>query len=387
MKDASFSFSNANSTNINIIRFLSIQIIAISHGLENIGKIGLSNIYGVSAFDLLILISGMLIAYSVYSNMYKDENYDFKKFLVSRFSRFYLLLLIIYTIIIFVDGINGYSFLGHINTFIMNILLLNNSVLEYPWYGGNRHFWALPFFWWQYLFFGWLLLGTRTTKKKYVYYLLLAFLTLMMALILLGYRTYNKVVYLIIWYLGANFTFSMAKLNTYLRRKTTEDNNSINNEKKHFLEKKCQFISICLFIFFITFSVLRITLFIKVQNPYDLIYNFLLACSILSLLSFAQYSRIKYPISIQKLFNFLSSYSFTLFLIHVSLLNLFLQVSNDIVYFIMIYIIINLISIAIAYFTEMRYPQIRTFLFKKFNLISTDSVKRKNNNQKKLPKI
>jgi peptidoglycan/LPS O-acetylase OafA/YrhL len=107
MNNYSFTLSETNSININIIRIFSIQIIALSHGLENIGVIGLSNIVGVSGFDLLMLISGLLIAYSILRNM-NNPYYDFKKYLVSRFSRIYISILTIYPIIVIIVRIEIY---------------------------------------------------------------------------------------------------------------------------------------------------------------------------------------------------------------------------------------------------------------------------------------
>ncbi|TXT65969.1 MAG: membrane protein of unknown function [Promethearchaeota archaeon] len=367
MSITKFKISESNSTNVNIIRFLSIQIIAISHGLENIGAIGLSNIYGVSAFDLLILISGMLIAYSVFNNM-QNERFEFKRYLVSRFSRIYIPVILTYTIMVIVDWINGYNLLHHFTTFVINIALLNDSALNYPYYGFNRHLWAMPFFWWQYLFFGWLLLGTRTTNKKYVYYLVLAFLAFIMGLILFGERMTMKSYYMIIWYMGAIFTFLLVKLKKYIEQKSTLKG-EINPQIERKLIKRIKIISIIMALLFFTFAILRSTTFKQYHDTYDLIYNVSLALSVVFFFTFMQYSRFKYPKSIKKAINFLSSYSLTMFLFHMYFYNLVLRGSVDVVFFIFVHIIANLISIGIASFSEMKYTKIRRYLLKKFNLL------------------
>ncbi len=368
MQDTTFSLSKANSTNVNIIRGLSIQIIAISHGLEKIGLIGPGNIIGVTSFDFLILMSGMLIAYSIFKNM-NNKNYDFKEYLVSRFSRIYISVLTVYTILIFIEWINNYNFLNHISTFFMNILLLNGSIIYFWPYGHSHHLWAIPFFWWQYLFFGWLLLGTRTTKKKYLYYIILAFLSFMMYLILFGWRDEAKIVYLVIWYLGANLTFLMARLYKKIKDKSTI-NGVLNEEKRIQLEKKVKYISLIMSILFFSLAIIRSITFKSFLDHYELYYNVLMACSISFLLLFTQYSKFNYPQKFRKVINFLASYSFTLFLIHISLYYLFFNISTDLGFFIMVYIIINIISIIIAYFTEMRYHKFRSYLMKKFKLDS-----------------
>jgi len=367
MKNYTFQLSESNSVNINIIRIITIQIIAVSHGLENIGAIDFANSIGVFCLNFLMLISGFLIAHSIYISM-NDKKLDFKKFLIRRFSRIYPVVLTVYTLIVFVDWINHYKFLHHIVEFFINILLLNDSVLGYKFYGYNRHLWIFPLFWWQYLFFGWLIVGSRTTKKKYIYYILLGFFALFIFLIIFGMCSERKINFLIIWFLGASFASLMDKLNKFIKKNIKNmDNKNGKTQSSIKLLRKVRYFSLILGLGCFALALIR-EQFNKNHTAYELIYNLFLAGGILFLFIFAQYSNFKYPKKVKKIINYLASYTLTMFLFHMCLYNLFLGYGDDFILFVYIHIITNILSFIIAYFTERKTPQLNRYLIKKFNL-------------------
>ncbi len=357
-----FNFSDCLSNNINIIRILTIQIIVISHGLENIHAIGIANPIGVACFNLLMLISGLLISYSTLTKK-KEESYDFRKFYIRRFSRIYPVFITVLIIIVFLDGLNKYNFFHHFDTFVATILLLNNSALGISYYGANRHLWILPLLWWLTLLFGWLLIGFRNTKKKYIYFIVLGFFSIIVIINLYTcFRTFSlaRLYYLIVWFIGASFPLLISYVNNYIERKSIKDggNEKVNNN----LEKKFKYGFLCLSIIFFILSSFYL------NNPYGLIFNLLFANFIIFLLAFSQFIHFTYPKKVKKVINSLASYSFTFFLFHLTLFNLFLSSSQGYSDFIFFYIIANVLSFSIALLTEMRAPQINKYLLKKFNL-------------------
>jgi peptidoglycan/LPS O-acetylase OafA/YrhL len=268
---------------------------------------------------------------------------------------------------VIIDVVNNYGFFNHIKEFIISILLLNDSALNIPFYGYNRHLWAIPLFWWQYLFFGWLLLGKRTTKKKFIYYIILAIFTLIMGIIFFRNRMEIKIYYIIIWYLGASFAFLMGKLNNYFQKNLKQ--NEYKSQGNEFqLKIKIKYLSLLISLFLFILAIFKASTFKKFHDAYDLLYNVLLACSVLFFLAYIQYTSFKYPKKIKKIIDFLASYMFTLFLFHVSFFNLLLKYNHEITFFIFIHIIANILSIIIASFTEMRHREINKFLLKKLKL-------------------
>jgi peptidoglycan/LPS O-acetylase OafA/YrhL len=362
--DYDLELSEYATTNINILRVFSINIIVFSHGLENIAAIGFDNPPGVSGFTFLMLISGLLIANSILKRN-SDGNYDFKKFFLRRFSRIYPVLFVGFIFIILFDQLNGYKFLEHIDIFICNILLLNDSALGYGYYGPNRQLWFLPLFWWIYLVFGWLLLGLKTVKKKFLYVLILGFFSLIIAIICLGAQTTKKINYLIIWLLSAAFIIFLNEIHQYINKKM-ESNQEI-NKNKFKLRKRIKYLFFLISVLFFIIALIR-GIYFKFENPYELIYNLFLTGSVLFFLAFSQLSKFTYPKIFKKIINFLASYSFSLFVVHFTLFNFLLEPYDSIFYYIVVYISVNIFSIGIAYFTEFKHDKIYYFLLRLFKL-------------------
>ena len=363
MKKNIFQISDNLSTNLNIFRIYAIQVIAISHGLENLGIIEFGNPVGVPCLNILMLLSGLLISYSIFIKM-NDKNYDFKKFFIRRFSRIYPVLITVYILIIFIDGLSSYNFFHHIGNFIFSLLLLNNSALGYSFYGSNRHLWILPLFWWLYLFFGWFFLGLRTIKNKYLYLLILGFLSFIIGLICLGDFTKWKLIFMSVWFIGSCFPLIISQLNKYIKKKSISDG-KIGNKNTKSIRNRIKYVFLVNSVIFFILSLIR-GYYFRYRGPYDFLYNVLLACSILFFFVFSQYFELKYPKKVRKIINFIASYSFTMFLFHMSLFNLFLSPSNEIATFVFFDIIANIFSIGIACVTEMQYNKINRFLLKKF---------------------
>ncbi len=368
-KDYNIQFSETFSIHLDLIRAISAQLIVISHGLEGYLNIQKLHSAGASGLTFLFLISGILIAYSTFTKM-NNELYSFKQFFISRFSRIYSLFLLILGIVTLIDTyqfvivLKNPPFNYNLPTFFFNLLLLNDSALGYSFFGSSGQLWTLPIFWWTYLVFGWLILGKRSTSKKYLYFFILALFCLILISVIFGYQFQKKITSIIIWILGVFFSYSLNKLNKYIQKKTPNtDKNNKSKIRRRLLNFISLFISIVLFIS---------SLFIlsSHHNAFAIDFSLLLGASFCFFLIFSQYTQIKYPKMIKKIIRFMASYSFTLYLLHVSIFffyKLFINEMNNVLLFLLIFIIINILSILVASFSEMQASKIKKLFLKKFS--------------------
>jgi peptidoglycan/LPS O-acetylase OafA/YrhL len=368
-----FKFSEAASLHLNIIRIIAAHLVVIGHGImAKISQLK-GGILGAPGLGVFFALSGVLISYSTQRRM-SEEKYEFKRFLIKRFSRIYpalLLSLIIMAIVdwFFYNSPGTYDILNSYNipTFLWNLLILQESMIGPTCFGTSRQLWPFPLFWWTYLFFGWLLLGFRNTKNKLIYSIILAFFTFILIFICLGPWTSNKVEYLSLWFLGALFSFGLNKLDFYIKKKESEEK----DKKKvviSLLKTKIKYSALVLSIILYILSAIRI---LTHHDPYGLLMLLLLNFSLFFFIIFSQYIQINIPENIKKRVNFVSSYTYSLFLIQYSAgyILSFLKIKfNPIFSILLLYLLSNLLAIGIAFFTEMRASKIENYLLKKFNL-------------------
>ena len=390
MRDYTFRFSETSSTTLNLIRVVAIHNIVIVHGMAmtQINRSINFGLIGSLTFPFLFLISGFLISHSVFSKM-EQKSYDFRKFFINRVSRIIPPLFVGLTLTALIDGMWGIS-MGieipsetyNIPTFFLNILLLNNSAFGVPSFGSSFQLWTLPMFFWAYLFFGWILLGLKSTKKRYFYFILLGFFTFMMIMIYCGpwYRGSFKgdISLFFTWICGVFFSILMNQMNYSVQKKKNPSNIEVNNINSHnnllrdqFNNKKLlPIIKSKLFLwgslFFISFFLIGPIFDIQLVE-----YILLLISAFFCLLIYTQYTSYSYPKRFKKILSFMASYSYSIYIIHYSIFNflsLFFGDVNNILLFLLGYIICNLLSIGIASITERRYHTISAFLLKKLNL-------------------
>ncbi len=376
MEDYNFRFSETASINLYLIRFISAQLITIAHGVEGIGLFQLGDYIGSQALMFFFLISGLLVSYSTFGKI-KKKNYDFKKYFLRRFSRIYPNLMLVLILIIFIDTF-WIVFLGgkdlynacNILTFIFTALFLNDSAIGYTAFCSARQLWPFPLFWWSYLFFGWLLLGKRTVKKKYIYYILLILFIFPLILVIMGYHIWIKIHYSLIWFLGVFFSYFINKMDLYIDKKS-EFIMENQDKKENNIKKKIKVF--CVANALILFILAYIRLYFH-NDPFDTLYYLLLIGVIFCIIVFSQYTRISYPEKLKKGIIFMSNYSLTLYLLHFSIYNLLMEFLrkylNYILVFFILFILVNLISLIVAYFTEMKADRIYYYLLKKFKLES-----------------
>lgn len=383
MKDVRLRLSDTSSVVINLLRLYAFQTVCIGHGLGLILDLQIAIEIGKTSVITFFLISGLLTAFSLFNKRYK-EDYTFKKYFINRFSRIYPTLAVSLILVIFIDGIwatfgeldrsiNSYNIIS----FVACLLLINESILGLPSFGSANPLWTLPMFFWSYLFLGWIILGKKSTKKKSHYYFFLLFFTFMMLFTYCGplYKVdliYNFIM-LLVWVCGVFvFTF-LDKYHKGGNESKIHNNNfeehSINKmEGKEFSLMKTLFSNPKLYgmlsgvIFIAALFNQIITL-----ETYNINHVMLVILSVFLLLIFSQYTTFRFNSKVKKVANFMSSYSFTLYILHLPIYHLlmpFRDVVHPFLLFLLGYAISNLVSMFVASFTEKKAYPIEKFLLR-----------------------
>ncbi|TXT53164.1 MAG: putative Acyltransferase 3 [Promethearchaeota archaeon] len=373
MSQFEFRFSEAASFHLSIIRIIAAHLVVIGHGV--MGRISQlkGGMLGAPGLGVFFALSGILISYSTLHRM-NDKKYEFKRFYIKRFARIYPALFVSLIIMAIVDWflfnspgttdiLNSYN----IPTFLWNLLILQESWWGPFCFGSSRQLWPFPLFWWTYLFFGWLLLGRRNTKSKALYILGLGLFGGILVFICLGAWTSNKLEYLTLWFLGALFMYVINRLDSWIKKRES-DQSASSIAKTTSLKKKIKCGALLISIILYILSAIRL---LTQRDPYGLIMLLLLNFALFFFIIFSQYIDVEIPEKMKRRANFISSYSYSLFLIQYSAAYMlsFLRIEfNPIFSIVLMYFFSNALGIAIAYFTELRASRIERYILKKLNL-------------------
>ena len=234
------SISQESSVFLNLIRFVSCELVVIGHFLtkyqpvpaEPLFKLG-TTIGGVAVL-LFFILSGLLISYSLHNKL-RNPEYRFRNYFVDRFSRIYsglvpaLLLGTIITVVIYVTNYSYFVDLGSMQstpsllTFFMTLGMLENFPvgffksllsgfgLSFPFpevtpFGFNGILWTLVILWWIYMVFGWIVIGSiglvreqeSSRSYKAIFFVVAALLGLLLIAI---YQQHSTLV--TVWFMGA----------------------------------------------------------------------------------------------------------------------------------------------------------------------------------------
>ena len=391
--------SEDSSIFLDFVRFIAVQLVVIGHIFWFIdAKFNESNAvikYPKVLFlanlgvILFFILSGMLISNSVFSKM-KSKDYNFKVYFIDRFARIYsglipalIIIFILNLIHIAINNSHYLRFFGSLSQLNISNLVGNLFMLQqtYPFdlinyyikllglsplnlsiqpFGDAFQLWTLGIEWWIYLCFGWLILGL----KKYSpfnpkFFLPLLFFSLLPIkfLVFLG----NNLVEIwglgmlatLVLYSGANITISTA------------------------LPKKVIYEEASLILAFL--ALLRLIHLIKTGTDLytgDLILPILIALSFIFVILLLNEN--KQPTvnkNISKTIKTAAGYSYTLYLIHFSVIS-FVFAFNlpwpKIILGIIAIILSNLLAMLVAYYTEMRHKVLGLWIKKKLGLIIED---------------
>ncbi|MBF0440834.1 MAG: acyltransferase [Oligoflexales bacterium] len=366
MEKNEFVLSETSSVTLDLIRLAAAQAVLLGHAtsmlpiFKYVKQPFFPTIQNISVLVFFIL-SGFIIPYSTSSRMKKDVNYSFKEYFIERFSRIYSGYLpgILFVLLVdsWVVGNFPETYIFHesfnMKSFVANLFMFQNypivgNIFHISTFGSASPFWTLATEWWIYLSFGWFFVNVR---KSLITGLpvssIIAFLLLSIV------PVYN------IFGGGAGGGLSVYWIMGYLvyHVKSIDREKPADNHREDI-------------IFFLFFGFSALAYAINTKKEYDGVLAVLFTLSLYFLIGFCQSTKLRYSTRTKKLIKFTAGYSFTLYLVHytITIFCVFSWKVKISPYFKFLIIIIscNVISATIAYFTEMRYRNVASFLKGKY---------------------
>ncbi len=304
---------------------------------------------------LFFFISGILISHSVFRNLRSNASYKFRHYLIDRFSRIYTGLVPCFALIALMDYIHinldtdhFVRYFGNLASLknpwdiLGNLLMLQNvPFFRVPNYGDAFPLWSLNIEWWLYLSFGWVVFNYKKLRSGNLSYILVAFVFWFFPLLLLLYNTYENLI--VVWYLGVGITFLImgGRLNFFSRRG-----------------------------YLILGTITAVLVLVRLQvvinvgkGVYDLTLELLLFTGILMMVLFSNGKSIVRNVLVKRVIETMAKYSYTMYLVHFPFFSLMFSLNE---YFhhpwwvvsVFCFLFLNLLSFALAYFTEMRYKSL-----------------------------
>ena len=329
---------------LDLIRGVSAQIVVIGHGISFFGIFNflhephfpwMQNI----AVLIFFLLSGFLISYSTVSKAHAG-GYRYSHYFADRFSRIFTAFIPAILFVLVIDLVSqavseeayGYMDAFNLKTFVGNILMLQeyplikHSTYKITSFGSARPFWTLAIEWWIYLSFGYLLLVIFKSQKVSIP----SFLILLFLSVVPIYNLAMSTGLTVFWMFGL-LVYVLSTLNIL-----------------------CNVHSNIKIMFFFIFCGLGIIRSYLIMNAYDAIFAFLLAIALWLIIDI--YTVRKFSGRWTKIIRYNASISYTLYLIHYSILSFlkthFGDTSNPYLLFSIGFVIANIASVLIGRYTE-----------------------------------
>jgi len=360
MKD--YKLTESNSIALDLVRGISAQLVVVGHGFSFFGvfkSLQQPNFPWIQNIAVLIffILSGFLITYSTL----RKTDYNFKYFLADRFSRIYTAFIPALFFVLVIDFISkilspkeyAYESAYSLQSFIGNLFMFQDfplfkGIFNLPVitsFGSSRVLWTLAVEWWIYLFFGYLFLVVFKKRLNYMNILVLGFFAIVPAFNFIDGRGDGLTLF---WIFGALVYYFASK-------------NVLQNIRKPII--------IALFFSFVILASLRIYI---TMNEYETIFAFSLAVLLLLLLNLTK--DIKFSLFWIKTIKLIASYSYTLYLVHYSILSFiviyFKDGYNPYFLFVLGFMLSNVISFMIGYYTENKLTRkVKKYLYSKINKI------------------
>ncbi len=359
-----YKLKEGSSVILDLIRGVSAQIVVVGHGISFFGIFTFlhePNFPWIQNIAVLIffLLSGFLISYSTVRKILIDNNYGFKHYFADRFSRIYTAFIPSIIFVLIIDLISkrlqplsyAYAEVFDVKTFIANIFMLqdypifsflpNNSIMSF---GSARPFWTLAIEWWIYLAFGYLMLVILKKNKVTISNLMvLSFFSIVPVFNLIMGRGNGLTTY---WVFGL-IVYIVSTLDIL---KETNQNFKL--------------------LFAILSTGLALSRAYLKMDAYDPIFAFLLAITLWLIIDIYKDKNISQ--NTIKIIKYNASYSYTLYLVHYSILSFikthFDNTASPYLLFIIGIVSANIISILIGRYTELRLTKkVKLFLYSKID--------------------
>lgn len=345
----SYKLSEHGSLALDLVRASASQAVVIGHGIS---YFGIAPWLQPPAFPyiqnlavvIFFVLSGLLITYAT---LRKPSGFQFREFAIDRFARIYGAYLVVLVLVIAIDRwaihLDPASY-GHrgwfdTRTFLGNVFMLQDHPLleqRMSSFGSARPFWTLAIEWWIYMAFGWLVL--RGNKPYALWVLVLGALAIVPAHHVFGGRGNGLA---LAWMFGAACYLA---LSTQALAKARTSSLATG---------------------FVLFGGLAVWLLRGTKEPYDPKFAALLAAALVCGLLAIDRVSWQVPGGVAHAVRFVANYSFTLYLLHYSLLDL---IAHNPVFasphanFWFGVAVANVLSITVASVTELRHRALAAWL-------------------------
>ena len=349
-----YALSHASSFALDLTRTVAAQLVLVGHSISILGLLPwlqpphfayIQNI----AVVVFFLLSGLLISYSVLSRASRPT---FNDYLVDRVARIYSGLIPALIFIAIVDGAILYDVKGDYDywsgysplDFVGNALMLQDypvlgSVLGITSFGSARVLWTLAIEWWLYLLFGWIALKRSRGLGFWIGLVLLLPVPLYNVI---GGRGDGLTA---MWVLGLGCCLALRA--DVLRLRSPRAG----------------------WLLFLAFSLLACARIAVTKDAYDLLFAVLSASALTTLVLLLDSTAPRIPATLERVVRFTADYSFTLYLVHLSVIALLLNFADGLsswAAFGVLFVAVNVASALLALKTEMQHRKLRRFLKAKF---------------------
>lgn len=392
VKPSSGLISENTSVFLNVVRFASAELVVVGHATGLIAGtldpqtrslLPFPSLVFLAQLGVLVffILSGFLICNSVLSKMNKP-GYGFKTYFIDRFARIYsgvvpCLFVILLINLIRMNVAGGYGNYGSLNiqAFVGNLLMLQEISfsnlghfvglnlplnMKIPAFADAIPLWTLSIEWWVYLAFGWLVLGRTGGKSKGIS---LEFFIPMLAfsLVPLAILASDNAPLLAAWALGAVITLAFARMPGIKKRVAAMAKRAKSSWPMALVNSKAVLAIVLLAAVFLAGLQVGEDVASKRVLTSDLLLAVLVACAFalaIALVNFGFGGRAIAGASAVRSTKFLAGCSYTLYLLHVSILNLSVSLNSPFSIILLVgfgFVMANVISVAVAYYTEMRH--------------------------------
>lgn len=353
VESGSYALSHASSFALDLIRTVAAQLVLVGHAISILGLLpGLQPPHFAYIQNIAVvvffLLSGLLISYSVFSRLQRPT---FTSYLIDRFARIYSGLIPAIIFIALIDAVtiyvvrgaydfwNGYSPLD----FVGNVLMLQDypgigPALGITSFGSARVLWTLAVEWWLYLLFGWVVLNRTRGIRFWIGFALLLPVPLYNVI---GGRGDGLTA---MWIIGLCCCLILRA--GHLR--------TINLRMGWFAFLALAFIA-------------GARVFIT-KDAYDLLFALLSASALTTLVLLLDQAPLRIPVALERAVRFTADFSFTLYLVHLSVISLLLNFTIGLsgwATFALLFVAANVASALLALGTEMKHRNLRRFLKRK----------------------
>jgi peptidoglycan/LPS O-acetylase OafA/YrhL len=344
-----YKLSENSSLLLDVVRAAASQAVVIGHGISYFSiwpKLQPPHFPYIQNLAVLVffVLSGFLITYAT---LRKPAGYTFREFFIDRFARIYSAYVVALVLVFVIDRIAialdptsyGYRSAFDVRTFFANVFMLQ----DYPRaelhqlageiitsFGSARPFWTLAIEWWIYMCFGWVVLRQRDANRI-IFIVVLAAFAIVPVTNILGGRGNGLG---LVWIFGAA-TYVLAS------------NDKLSRARGDTLALAS-----------LAFLGLAVMLLRNTKEPYDPKLGALIAAALLFGVLALDRFRWKAPSWLAGTIRFVANYSFTLYLLHYTLLDLFAHhrpFASPTLSFLIAAIACNALSVVVAYCTEFRH--------------------------------